>query len=490
MDSFRKAIQEREDAWRVKAKEEALKIWQPAMDQATEDFIRELAELTTRHSDKLGIIGQALLKGSGDEVLVRDLVLDEMEGAVARAVTHFEEYLEQSRNTLGSDRELISLNHIAAQGQNGLIEPGTPVNKAEAEAHQQSSGFTPLAPGYPQASLTRTTKSRSLPSASRGGPGALKSRRNSIKTPTKLKPADIRLAAIRERDIASAMREFSQGGDTLKAVAKKWNVPLSTLWARLKSIDKSPDSRWQDRSSGTLDGSEIPDDIESPKTPTRRRHDPTHERNIRSALEDVRRGISQVAAAEKWGVSKWTIRKHVNRGKAPTTPKSESSKTPKGSKTPTSTKAPRAPRSAGASIPDPIIKSESFMQTEKGRISWKAVDSRDYIVSKYDRLWIVRCEKANETGIRAAVHYFSMDPFQTFGESSAWRHLQAPSKHQRHKCHEDDALRMYSDFEILLKHGYEVIPPHSTETEDGREQNRKWVGEKNGSVEKLTWRCC
>jgi hypothetical protein len=140
MDSFRKEIEEREAAWRLKAKEEARKTWQPAFDQATEEFIAGLQALTAQHSDKLGIIGQALLKGSGDITLASDLVLDEMEVATARGTRHFEEYLEHGLSTLGSDRQLITLSHTAIQIRDDSEESVTRVDKGQAEPCRHSPG--------------------------------------------------------------------------------------------------------------------------------------------------------------------------------------------------------------------------------------------------------------------------------------------------------------------------------------------------------------
>jgi len=76
-------------------------------------------------------------------------------------------------------------------------------------------------------------------------------------------------------------------------------------------------------------------------------------------------------------------------------------------------------------------------------------------VTKYGRYFVVRCEKKDAMGERLAVHYFPTDPFDAASDTSAVKHLQEASKHAIYKCHDDEAVRTYSNHEIVKKYGYE-----------------------------------
>ncbi|KAK0617020.1 hypothetical protein B0T14DRAFT_568575 [Immersiella caudata] len=408
MDSFRQAIQEREAAWRLKAKEESRKTWQPALDEATEEFVAGLRALTVQHSDKLGIIGQALLKGSGDETFTADLVLDEMEVAAARATKHLEGFLQTSLTTLGSDRQLVTLSRSAVQTPDDFKEAVAPVDQGEAEHRRHNPSVLPTSTQLqgqpalftPQAAFNSFNSWR-LPDVQ-----VVPSAPKAVETPTGLNRADAETASIREQNIASALREFGQGGGPLTTAARKSNAPFDTVWARLNKAKKSlsgsdgvgnPESEVVD--AVVLAISKLfnasPRTPTAPKTSAKRHYGLAYQRDLRSALRDVRRGMSQNAAAEKWGVSKWTIKNHVKREKAPTTPKSESSKALEILKTRKTTKSPKEPRPTGAIPSYPVGGTVSFLQM------------------------------------------------------SAVQHFQVASKHQRHKCHDYETLRVYSDYEIV-----------------------------------------
>lgn len=109
MEDFKAEIESRKAAWQKKAREEAMKTWQPAMDKATDELVKALDNLIDNHSKKLKVIRQALLTTTSDTNFVDDLILDETEAAAARVTRHCEEYLEKSLSDVGSDRQLVTL---------------------------------------------------------------------------------------------------------------------------------------------------------------------------------------------------------------------------------------------------------------------------------------------------------------------------------------------------------------------------------------------
>ncbi|KAK0640836.1 hypothetical protein B0T16DRAFT_514786 [Cercophora newfieldiana] len=226
MEDFKAEVEARQVAWRQKAKEEALKIWQPAMEKATNELVDSIATLVESHSAKLEIVRQAIRRTTSDDEYVNDLILDEMEVAAARTTRNFEDYLQQGLVALGSDRQLVNLRDALpalADGDHSKSE------MRSGRGTFKSPHFeSPSNDGLPQGTLTATESRRSLPST----PG-----RPVVKTPvtpkTPVHPADLEISAMREQKIQSAL-EDARRGSTQSAAAAKWGIPVSTLHQRLR----------------------------------------------------------------------------------------------------------------------------------------------------------------------------------------------------------------------------------------------------------------
>jgi len=114
----------------------------------------------------------------------------------------------------------------------------------------------------------------------------------------------------REQKLEFALEEIRQG-DALVAVAAKWDIPPSTLRGRNKAFQR----------------------LEAPKA--LRSSGPEFEKAIASAIDDVRRGSTQRAAAIKWNLARQTLDERMNGRRTPrdrktkNTPKSKISKEPK-----------------------------------------------------------------------------------------------------------------------------------------------------------------
>lgn len=109
MESFEAEIESHEAAWRQKTQAEAVNVWQPLVEKATDELVAGLGRLMEDHSKKIEIVRQALLKTTGNRKFVNAFILDEIEAAAARVTASCEEYLGQGVDVFECNGQALSV---------------------------------------------------------------------------------------------------------------------------------------------------------------------------------------------------------------------------------------------------------------------------------------------------------------------------------------------------------------------------------------------